>query len=263
MSLTDVKREVAVASRVLARTGLCSGVTESLGHVSMRAGEGPAAFVVKGRGYAVDALAAMREQDMVACDADGAKVDGPPEASPCYEVKIHACLYRARPEVNAVVHAHPRFTIVMSVLGGGLVPLRNEGRELIRSGVPVWPHCKLVASEQDGQSMAAAMGGADAVILAGHGAVTAGPSVSAAVMTMLQLEEQARMNYLALCARGGAPGPGIPDALADEARDAPPFWELPHLAASIAPGASGDALLANSGQAGPYTYWASQVQSPG
>ena len=51
MQLDDVKREVAVANRVLPDIGLASGVLGSLGHVSMRVPDDPEKFVVKGRGY--------------------------------------------------------------------------------------------------------------------------------------------------------------------------------------------------------------------
>ena len=57
MQLDDVKREVAIANRVLPDIGLASGVLGSLGHVSMRVPGDPEKFVVKGRGYAIDALA--------------------------------------------------------------------------------------------------------------------------------------------------------------------------------------------------------------
>ena len=66
--MDDVKREVAMANRVLANLGLATGLTSGLGHASMRLPRQPDRFVVKGRGYQMDALAAMRPEDMVVCD---------------------------------------------------------------------------------------------------------------------------------------------------------------------------------------------------
>jgi ribulose-5-phosphate 4-epimerase/fuculose-1-phosphate aldolase len=86
----DVRREVAIANRVLWATGLCSGITTSLGHASQRLPDRPDRFLVKGRGYKVDALAVMRPEDMVECDLDGNLVDGPPGATQCFEVKMHS-----------------------------------------------------------------------------------------------------------------------------------------------------------------------------
>ena len=62
-TLADVKYQVAVANRVLWALGLATGVTASLGHASLRMPGQPDRFVVKGRGYKMDALAAMRPED--------------------------------------------------------------------------------------------------------------------------------------------------------------------------------------------------------
>ena len=59
-ALDALRREVAIGSRILALTGLASGVRASLGHVSVRDPGDPNRFVVKGRGYAIDVLSRMR-----------------------------------------------------------------------------------------------------------------------------------------------------------------------------------------------------------
>src|SRR3981081_3041176 len=110
MRLNDVKHEVAVGSRILAALGLASGVRASLGHVSMRVPGEPDKFVVKGRGYAVDSLSTIKPADMVVCDLEAFLVDGPPHVIPCFEVKIHSCIYKARPDVQSVVNETTRFT---------------------------------------------------------------------------------------------------------------------------------------------------------
>src|SRR3712207_1922409 len=60
VDISSAKRDVAIANRVLWALGLCTGVTASLGHASMRIPGQPDRFLVKGRGYKMDALAAMR-----------------------------------------------------------------------------------------------------------------------------------------------------------------------------------------------------------
>ena len=55
----DVKRQVGVANRILAEVGFASGPLASLGHISMRVPENPNRFIVKGRGYEIDALPVM------------------------------------------------------------------------------------------------------------------------------------------------------------------------------------------------------------
>ena len=225
--LDEVKRDVAVANRVLAELGLATGVLASLGHASLRMPSEPQHFVVKGRGYAIDALARMRPEDMVVCDLDGRLVEGPPRATQCFEVKMHACILRARPDVQSVVHAHPRFTVLMSVLQAELVPMCQEGIRLVRRPLPVYPHVKTVQSEEEGQEVAALLGDSPAIILRGHGATTTGASLADAVTNMLWLEEQARMNWYAYCA-AGPDHPRIADDLIDEMDNRPGLADLPH-----------------------------------
>lgn len=61
--IDEVKYEVATATRILSAIGLATGVTAALGHVSMRVPNQPELFVVKGRGYAIDALEEMQYYD--------------------------------------------------------------------------------------------------------------------------------------------------------------------------------------------------------
>src|SRR4051812_554397 len=208
----DVREQVAVANRVLARSGLASGVTASNGHASMRLPDAPDRFLVKGRGYPIDALALIQADDLVLCDLDGNRIEAPPGVSQCFEVKMHSCIYRERPEVQAVVHAHPRFVVAMSVVGTPLTPCCQEGAHLVREPLPVYPHMRIVVTDDDGVAVVKTLGSGAAAILRGHGAVTVGATLQDAVMNMLYLEEQARMNWY-VRALGGT---GIPaDLLAE------------------------------------------------
>ncbi len=200
--LDEVKEHVALANRVLAESGLATGVLASLGHASMRLPSDPGRFVVKGRGYQLDALSAMRGQDMVVCDLEGYKVDGPIGSGQCYEVKMHSCIYKTHPEVQSVVHVHPRFAIVMGLLQGDIHPMCNEGNGLVKDAIPMFPHQRLILSEEDGIEVANTLGKSKAVLLRGHGAATVGNSVEDSVITMLYLEEQAKMNWYARVAGG-------------------------------------------------------------
>lgn len=202
MSIEDVKYDVAVANRVLSEVGLATGVLASLGHASLRVPNSPDHFVVKGRGYALDALEAMRPEDMIVCDLEGFKVDGPPNSTQCFEVKLHSCIYKMHPEVQSVVHVHPRFTVVMSVLQSQLVPMCQEGIQLVSAPLPVYPHVKTVQTDEEGMEVAGLLGESKAILLEGHGAATTGRSLEESVMNMLQLEEQARMNWYAYVAAG-------------------------------------------------------------
>jgi len=225
--LENVKREVATANRVLANLGLATGLTAALGHASMRVPSEPNHFFVKGREYEFDALSIMEPDDMVLCDTEGFLVAGRPGLTQCSEVKIHACIYKTRLEVQAVVHVHPRYTILMSVLTGSVRPMRQEGAQLVRHKLPVYPHVKTIQSDAEGMEMVALLGDSPAILLRGHGAVTTGKKLSEAVMGMAHLEEQARMNYLAYCAQG-KDYTYLGDDLIDEMVNRTPLYEHPH-----------------------------------
>jgi ribulose-5-phosphate 4-epimerase/fuculose-1-phosphate aldolase len=225
--LEDVKREVAAANRVLANLGLSHGVTAALGHASMRVPSEPNHFFVKGREYEFDALAIMEPDDMVMCDTEGFLVAGRSGLTQCSEVKIHACIYKTHPRVQAIVHVHPPYTILMSVLTGSLKPMRQEGAQLVRHALPIYPHVKTIQSDAEGMEVANLLGGSRAMLLRGHGAVTTGENLSEAVMGMAQLEEQARMNYLAYCAEGKG-YTYLTDDLLDEMLNRTPLYEQPH-----------------------------------
>ena len=225
--LDDVKHHVAVANRILSESGLAAGPLVSLGHASMRIPLQPDQFVVKGRGYEFDALPVMTPPQMLVCDLEGFRVDGPPGVTQPNEVKIHSCIYKTHPEVRSVVHVHPRFAVVMSLLQDGLVPVCREGMPLVREPLPVYPHVALVTTADEGMELAGVLGESKAAMLLGHGAVTVGVSLEDSVMNMINLEEQARMNWYAYCAAG--PGhPRIPEALIAEEATKPGLNELPH-----------------------------------
>ena len=227
LDLEDVKREVATANRVLANLGLATGVTAALGHASMRVPAEPNHFFVKGREYEFDALAIMEPDDMVLCNTEGFLIAGRAGLTQCSEVKIHACIYKTHPQVQAVVHVHPRYTILMSVLTGSLKPMRQEGAQLVRHPLPVYPHVKTIQSDAEGMEVANLLGDSQAMLLRGHGAVTTGSSLSEAVMGMAQLEEQAQLNYLAYCAQG-KDHTYLSDDLLDEMLNRTPLYEQPH-----------------------------------
>jgi ribulose-5-phosphate 4-epimerase/fuculose-1-phosphate aldolase len=223
----DVKREVALANRVLFATGLSAGITVSLGHASMRIPHQPERFVVKGRGYRMDALSAMRSEDMVTCDLDGNFIDGPPGSTQCFEVKMHSWLYKLYPEVQSVVHVHPRFTVLLSSLGQNVKPMCQEGIGVVARPLPMYPHTKVVVTDEEAEQVARLMNGYKAALLKGHGATTIGASLEESVMNMLHLEEQARMNYYALSAFG-PDYPSLPEELVQEVLHAPSYADLPH-----------------------------------
>jgi ribulose-5-phosphate 4-epimerase/fuculose-1-phosphate aldolase len=230
--MDEAKVDVAIANRILAETGLAAGVRAFLGHASSRLPSDPTKFLVKGRGYRIDVLSRLRPEDLITCDLEGYLVDGPPGIIQCGEVQIHACIYKVRPEVQSIVHVHPKFTVIMSILQSRLRPMAQEGIKVVQAPLPVYPHTKVVMSQQEGEELARYLGDGDAVLMLGHGAVTVGRTLEESVTRMIHLEHQAEMNYLAYCATGPN-HPGIPEPLVEEVLQGKLF-DGPHFDDAIA-----------------------------
>jgi ribulose-5-phosphate 4-epimerase/fuculose-1-phosphate aldolase len=122
------------------------------------------------------------------------------------ETFIHTEIYKARPDVGGVVHAHPLHAVTLSATGRQLrtfhppsIPFGN--------GVPFF-RSNLIYSESDGREVAQTLGRGKAVILKNHGAVTVGRSVAEAVVMMYYLEKAAYAHLMA----GKDLAPWEPDA---------------------------------------------------
>lgn len=217
--------EIATACQILAATGL---VEHILGHVSARTG--PDSALVRGRGPRERGLAYTTADDVrpVRFDPDRAGA-GPADASgwaPPNELPIHVEIMRARPEVTAVVHAHPPAVVALSLAGLDLRPIVGAydipAARLAADGVPTWPRACLVNTAELGRSLAECLGPGPVAILYGHGLVSAATgeparAVAKAVIQALAIDSLARMT-LAVHGAGRVPAPigdedlaGLPD----------------------------------------------------
>jgi L-fuculose-phosphate aldolase len=111
------------------------------------------------------------------------------------ETFIHTEIYKARPEVGAVVHAHPPHVVILSATDRKLETF-NPSSIAFRGGVPVLGS-QLIYKAEDGREIGEAMGEGKAVILKNHGAVTIGRSVGEAVVTMFLLDRAAYAHLIA------------------------------------------------------------------
>ncbi|WP_155352762.1 class II aldolase/adducin family protein [Acrocarpospora macrocephala] len=184
-----LRRTVALACRILANAGLAADI---LGHVSVRATADT--LLVRCRGPREEGLLFTTEQDihLVGLDGGDQPLDG--WSAPA-ELPIHTEVLKARPDVDAVLHAHPP-----GVLLAGLtdVPLRPvfgayniPAARLALDGVPVYPRSVLVRRPELGREVVAAMGSSPVCVLRGHGIVTVGSgehAVEQAVVRALNLE---------------------------------------------------------------------------
>lgn len=179
----------------LARLALACRILEmeghgdfTLGHLSIR-DPGGRGFWMKRNAVGLGEI--LGPDDFVLLDIDtGAQLAG--SGGRHSEWPIHSEIYRLRPEINAVAHSHPRAVCLFSALDTPLLPLTIEGN-YFRHPVPVFTDSAiLIKTKELGASLATAMGGNVAVIMANHGATFCGPSIEAMTMYGIWLEEACR-----------------------------------------------------------------------
>ena len=209
----ELAATVATACRVLGRRGLVDGV---LGHVSARLPGG--GYLVRCRGPHERGVARTAAEDVRRVGADDRLAEPAAGWQLPKELPIHAALYRARPEVGAVVHAHPPAALRCGL--AGLEPRPVFGAYNIPAlrmavdGVPVYPRPVLISRPELAEEMVAAMGDRPLCLLRGHGITVTGPTVEAATVAAVNLEDLLSVT-LDLALLGVEPPALGPDDLAE------------------------------------------------
>jgi L-fuculose-phosphate aldolase len=126
-------------------------------------------------------------------------------AVPSSEVALHLHTYRARPDVNAVVHLHPQSLLLLDALGEPVRLVTTDHAYYVREVVRVgYHHPGSVALAVEAATAVAT--GANCVILAHHGCSVLADSVELAHKRVRNLEEAAQLTYRALLlGRGDIP----------------------------------------------------------
>ena len=133
-------------------------------------------------------------RDIVTVDLNGALLEG--AAKPPLEFHIHSEIYRARPDVHAVVHAHPRWSTLLTMVGA---PFKTVYAQAALIGeVRVMESPLSINTKAMGEQVAATLGGNRAVLLRSHGAVIVGGDIVECFALATYLEENARRQYLAM-----------------------------------------------------------------
>jgi len=192
VSTAELRAEVITACRVLTHFRIAEG----FGHVSVRV-PGAKRLLITPR----KALALVNEAELVEIDEEGRKLAG--EGDPLLEVIMHVCVYRRRPDINAIARGHPRHVAAYACAGQPMRVAHGFGANL-GAVVPVFDQPYLVASVEMGQGVAAALGDGQAVILQSNGMLAVGQSVPHACVQALFLEETAELQLIAEAA-GFAP----------------------------------------------------------
>lgn len=132
--------------------------------------------------------------DICTIDLDGQVEAG--RAKPPLEFHLHAGIYRARPDVRAIVHAHPRWSTVLTMAGKPYLPVYAQG-SLVHP-VPVLDSPNSINNRAMADRLAATLGDRPAALMKSHGAVTVGQTIVEAFVLAAYMEENAQRQFMAM-----------------------------------------------------------------
>jgi len=185
-------KDLAAASRIL----VAQGVVDGFGHVSVRHPTAPNRFLMS-RSLAP---ALVTPEDILEYDLDSQPCNANGRSS-FLERFIHSEIYKARPDINSVVHSHSP-----SVIPFGLVRLKMQAMfhnaAFLADGVPVFDIREkfgatdlLIGNGAKGVALAETLGPRDVVLMRAHGSVACAESLPVAVFRAVYTEVNARVQH--------------------------------------------------------------------
>ena len=210
--------DLVAANRILAM----EGIVDAYGHVSVRHPANPNRYLLS-RSQGPEFVVAS---DILEYDLDSTPID-PKGATSVVERFIHGEIYKARPDVQAVVHSHSPAVLPFTITQVPLRPIYHQA-SFLWVGVPLWDirsandptaSTLLVRNSVVGASLAKALADKPVALMRGHGAVIVGPDLPLAVRRAIFTEDNAQILSTAL--QMGGPVNYITDA-EGESRDKTP-----------------------------------------
>ncbi len=186
--------DIAVASRICA----AEGVFDAFGHLSLRhPGDKKRFLMSRSKAPALTTADDIMEFDLDcdACDQRGRGV--------FLERFIHGEIYKARPDVNSIVHSHSPSVVPFSLVPNKMRAMFHTSAFIAR-GVPVFdisekygPTDMLVGDNDKGRELARVLADKSVVLMRAHGSVAVGPSLQHAVYRAVYTEVNAKLQMSA------------------------------------------------------------------
>jgi L-fuculose-phosphate aldolase len=184
----ELREEISRVARQLISSGLVTGTS---GNVSARTSEGDMLITPSGVDYKV-----LGPDEVVLVDLEMNVLEG--SLVPSTETPMHTGIYKARGNVDAVVHTHSRFATTLACLRWEIPPVHYMLTTLGPDGrIPLAPYV-LYGTQELANHAANALGEShNACLLANHGTIAVGESVEKAFSRIVVLEEMAEVYYRA------------------------------------------------------------------
>jgi ribulose-5-phosphate 4-epimerase/fuculose-1-phosphate aldolase len=179
------KAQLALCIRMLES----AGIIDYNGHASIRAGT-DRMFINVGACQ----RSRLTADDICTADFDGTVIEG--RGKPPLEFHLHAGIYKDRPEVGAIVHAHPQWSTYLTMTGHAYQPVFAQGTLVYP--VPVLDTPDSINSPEMSGRLNAVLEDRPAALMKSHGAVAVGADIVEAFVLITYLEENAHRQYRAM-----------------------------------------------------------------
>jgi len=206
----SLRQKLALTCRALSDRGHDSGLA---GQITARA-EASGTYYTQRLGLGFDEIT---QDNLLLVDEDLNVIEGEGMANPAN--RFHSWIYRARPDVQCIVHTHPFHVAALSMLETPLVVSHMDTTPLYDdcAFLPSWPGVPV--GNEEGEIISQALGDKKAILLAHHGQIVAGASVEEACSLAVLIERAAALQLAAMAA---GTIKELPEELAREAHD----WTL-------------------------------------
>jgi len=184
-SLAEQKQQLVDSIRMLER----ADIIDYNGHASIRTGENR---IVINIGSCQRSQ--LKVDDICTIDFEGNVVEG--KGKPPLEFHLHVGIYKARPEVKAVVHAHPKWSTFLTMVGQPYQPVYAQGSLVYP--MPVLDSPNSINNPVMAERLASTLGQRPAAMMKSHGAVTVGKDIVEAFVLANYMEENSYRQYMAL-----------------------------------------------------------------
>lgn len=181
----QAKQQLVDCIRMLER----SDIIDYNGHASIRAGENRM-FINIGSCQ----RSRLTTDDICTIDFDGNVIEG--NGKPPLEFHLHAGVYKARPDVGAVVHAHPKWSTFLTIAGKEYLPVFAQGS--LVCPLPVLDSPNSINNPVMAKRLTDTLGDQPAALMKAHGAVSVGKDIVEAFVLINYLEENAYRQYMAM-----------------------------------------------------------------
>jgi L-fuculose-phosphate aldolase len=197
-----LREEIVLVGQLMYERGLIVGTD---GTISARLDDGTILITPSGLCKGL-----MTPDQLITIDLAGRKV-GPETAAnkelkPTSEITMHLEAFKQRPDVQAVVHAHPPHAIALSIVGISLADCMLPEAIVFLGLTPTTPYAT-PSSEENARAIREVITGHDALVLQRHGSLTVGSSPLNAFYRTETLEQIARITYMLNQLGGGQPLP--------------------------------------------------------